>query len=217
MTDSLIRHQIYEQLRSDIMSCALSPGIEFREGELAGRFGVSKSPIRDALQRLEIEGLVEIQPRRGYKVAPISIADAEDILELRGILEAGAIRVIVARASDADLNALERLKVASTSDTKAFADYNREFHCAICRASGNARLAGSMGLLMDNYDRLCVVSLSANQDNSSTISDALEDHNTIVDAIRSRNAGAAIRASARHLKQSHDKIMRGLQNMPVVL
>lgn len=216
MTDTLMRHRIYEQLRADILSCALTPGLQFRENELAEKFGVSKSPIRDALQRLEIEGLIEIEPRRGHRVAPISIADAEDILDLREILEAGALRTIAARATDEELAALDALREANTRDMKAFAAYNRQFHLALCEASGNKRLASSMAGLMENYDRLCIVSLTSGRDEIGSMADALADHNVIIDALQARNAAAAVRASAKHVRKSRTKVMRGLENRPVV-
>jgi GntR family transcriptional regulator, rspAB operon transcriptional repressor len=80
----LLREQIYEQLRADIVNCDLPPGSEVREGELALRFGVSKSPVRDALMHLQREGLVTAHPRQGYRVAPVSLADVDDMFHLRG-------------------------------------------------------------------------------------------------------------------------------------
>ena len=216
MTDRLMRHRIYEQIRADILSCTLTPGLEFREGELAEKFGVSKSPIRDALQRLELEGLIEIEPRRGHRVAPISVADARDILDLREILEAGALRTIAARATDVQLNSLDELRTADTTDITAFAVYNRRFHLFLCELSGNRRLASSMAGLMENYDRLCIVSLSAGRDEASSMSDAIADHNVIIDALQARNAAAAVRASARHVKKSRAKVMRGLESRPII-
>ena len=217
MKDGLIRHQVYDRLRADILSCALPPGQEFRESELAEKFGVSKSPIRDALQRLELEGLVEIEPRRGHRVAPISVSDAEDILGLREVLEAGAVRMIVSEASDRELAELDRLRKAETSSLKAFAAYNRAFHQAICDATGNRRLAASAAALMEAYDRLCIVSLSsAGLPEVMSMSEALEDHNAIIDALQARNASAAVRASARHVKKSRQRVMRGLQARPIV-
>lgn len=217
MPDGLIRHKVYDRLRADILSCVLPPGSEFREGDLAEQFGVSKSPIRDALQRLEIEGLVEIEPRRGHRVAPISIADAEDILGLREILETGAIRTIVANASDGTLTGLDRLRDASTTDVRAFAAYNRNFHQAICEAAGNRRLSASVAGLMENYDRLCLVSLSSSGRSEGTnMAEALADHNEIIDALQARNAAAAVRASARHIKTSRRRVLRGLAARPIV-
>ena len=100
MSSDLMRDRIFEELREDIMSCDLQPGEELREVALAKKYGVSKSPIRDALQRLEFEGLIEIAPRQGHRIAPISISDAHDILDLREILETAVARRI---ASDASL------------------------------------------------------------------------------------------------------------------
>lgn len=217
MRDELIRHKVYDRLRADILSCALPPGQEFREGDLAEQFGVSKSPIRDALQRLDLEGLVEIEPRRGHRVAPISIADAGDILDLREILDAGAVRAIVAKASDATLAALDRLRQADTTDVEAFAAYNREFHQTICEAAGNRRLSATIAVLMENYDRLCIVSLSAaGRSEGLNMTEALSDHNKIIDALQARNAAAAIRASTRHIRTSRRRVMRGLEARPIV-
>lgn len=216
MSTRLIRHEVYDKLRNDILSCSLLPGEEFREGELVEKFGVSKSPIRDALQRLELEGLVEITPRRGHRVAPISIADAEDMLDMREILEAGALRLAIDRAKTADLKALDEFRTADTEDLAAFADYNRRFHMTLCKVSQNKRIATSMAQLMENYDRLCIVSLTSTRDQEGGMEEALADHNVIVEALQTRNITAAVRASAKHTKKSRTKIMRGLENRPVV-
>lgn len=216
MSNRLIRQFVYEKLREDILSCALSPGEEFREIELADKFGVSKSPIRDALQRLELEGLIEISPRRGHRVAPISVSDAEDMLDMREILEAGALRTIALRASDQTLADLDRFREANVRDLPSFAEYNRNFHMGLSEASGNRRLANSMAQLMENYDRLCIVSLTSTRDQAGGMEGALAEHNQIIDALQARNAAAAVRASARHLKQSRSSIMKGLENRPIV-
>ena len=217
MKDGLIRHKVYDRLRADILSCAIPPGQEFREGELAEKFGVSKSPIRDALQRLELEGLVEIEPRRGHRVAPISVADADDILGLREVLESGAVRMIAAEASDKALADLDRLREADTTDLKSFAIYNREFHQALCEATGNKRLSASAEALMEAYDRLCIVSLSSTGlPKVMSMTEALDDHNAIIDALQARNTAAAVRASARHVKKSRTSVMRGLEARPIV-
>ena len=159
MNISLIRHRVFDELRRDIFACDFLPGEELRESELAKRYGVSKSPIRDALQKLELEGLIEIEPRRGHRVAPISVGDAEDILELRAVLEGAALRKIVSEASDDDLASLDRFRQANTDDLAEFARYNRLFHSTLARMSGNDRLADTVEKLMENYGRLCLVSL----------------------------------------------------------
>ncbi len=76
----LLRDNVYESLRSDILTCRLAPGDDMREQELAERYAVSRQPVREALLRLEREHLVTVQPRQGYRVNPISLSDARDLL-----------------------------------------------------------------------------------------------------------------------------------------
>jgi len=216
MSAKLMRHQIFEQLRGDIMSCGLLPGEEVRESALAQKYGVSKSPIRDALQKLEWEGLVEIAPRQGHRVVPISISDARDILELREILEAAAVRKIVAEVKDDDLAALDSFRTTDISDLKSFVRYNRDFHTHIGTLSGNVRQSSAMRALMDNYERLCIVSLSSRQRESEAMSSALAEHNAIIDALQARDGRAAARLSVQHIRKSHGQVMRGLKNQQIV-
>jgi DNA-binding GntR family transcriptional regulator len=216
MSANLIRHRVFGQLRTDIMSCDLQPGSQVREGALAEKYGVSKSPVREALQRLEFEGLVEIAPRQGHRITPISISDAEDILELREILEAAASRQIAEKASDADLAALDEFRSCDLSSLKAFARYNRDFHARISDLSGNQRQSDTMCSLMDNYERLCIVSLSSRHQEAKTMHKALDDHNAIIDALQKRDARTAARLSTKHIRKSHRQIMSGLNSRPVV-
>ena len=216
MTAQLMRHRVFEELRADIMSCALQPGEEVRESELAERYGVSKSPIRDALQKLELEGLVEIVARRGHRVSQISIADARDILDLRIILEAAAVRRIASDATDAELAALDGFRRANTQSLKEFAGYNRAFHHHLSDLSGNRRLADTMKRLMENYDRLCVVSLSARRTETEAMKVALADHNRLIDALQARNGAAAARLSSKHVDRSRSHVLEGLNRRPVV-
>ena len=83
----LLRDNVYENLRSDILTCHFAPGHDMREQDLAERYAVSRQPVCEALLRLEREHLVTIQPRQGYRVNPISLADARDILRFRQALE----------------------------------------------------------------------------------------------------------------------------------
>ena len=87
----LLRDNVYENLRSDILTCRLAPGDDMREQELAERYAVSRQPVREALLRLEREHLVTVQPRQGYRVNPISLADARDLLRFRLALEPASI------------------------------------------------------------------------------------------------------------------------------
>lgn len=216
MQTGLIRHRIFDELRDAIMSCALQPGSELREGELAQQYGVSKSPIRDALQKLEFEGLVQIASRQGHRVVPISVGDAHDILDLRETLEQAAVKKIVAEAVNKDLESLNKFRVTDMATLRSFAAYNRDFHAEICRLAGNARQSAVMQSLMDNYERLCIVSLSSRRQQAAAMAAALKDHNDIIDALQARDGRKAARLSGKHIRKSQSQIMRGLNSRTVV-
>lgn len=213
---NLIRHKVLHIIRQDILSCEFQPGEELREAELAVRYSVSKSPVREALQRLEFEGLVETAPRRGHRVTQISISDARDILEMRETLEVAAARKMVREASDRDLSALDAYREADVGDIRAFATYNRSFHIGLAQASGNRRLADEMRRLLDAYERLCLVSLERLRAVSGDMRTALGDHCALIDALQSRDATKAARISQRHIRSSRTQIMKGLENRPIV-
>ena len=90
----LLREDIYEVLRSEVLSFRLSPGQEFREQDLAARYAVSRSPVRETLLRLAREGLVTVSPRQGYRVNPISVADAQHLFGFRLVLEPACAKAV---------------------------------------------------------------------------------------------------------------------------
>lgn len=83
----LFRDNIYDLLRDDILTCRFAPGADMREQDLAERYAVSRQPVREALLRLKREHLVTVQPRQGYRVNPISLADERDLLRFRLALD----------------------------------------------------------------------------------------------------------------------------------
>lgn len=202
-------------MRRDILSCRLAPGAELREQDLALRFGTSKSPVRDAMQKLEREGLVEIAPRQGHRVAPVSMADAGDLIDLRQVLEAAALRLATERAAERDLTALDRFREGDTTSVRAFADYNRAFHSELARLSGNARIAAELARLMEGYERMCVLSLS-DPSGPDWWARPLADHNAIIDALQARDAAQAQLASRRHAAWSEAAILRGLRSRAII-
>ena len=112
----LMRDGVYEKIRADILSCALVPGSAVYENELAQRYSVSKSPVRDALLRLQEHGLVEVLPRKGYRRCPISIADAHDLYEMRVLLEKASVRRACDEASDDQLVSLDKFREVGDGD-----------------------------------------------------------------------------------------------------
>ena len=103
----LLRDNVYESLRTDILTCRLAPGDDMREQELAERYAVSRQPVREALLRLEREHLVTVQPRQGYRVNPISLSDARDLLRFRLALEPACVSEAIENAPSDVLAALD--------------------------------------------------------------------------------------------------------------
>lgn len=201
----LLRDNIYDALRTAILTCALVPGQELREQDLAARYRVSRSPVRDALLRLEKERLVTVLPRQGYRVNPISLTDATEIFGLRLVMEPACAAAAAARPGSSDL---EGWRAQGDRD---FIAYNRGFHAAIADLSGNARMAAVAQDLVDQSDRLVRVSLS-----SPVVSDRgrlIAEHAAIIDAIQARDPAKAESLMRSHVAEARDRVLTALQNV----
>src|ERR1700754_1133684 len=155
----LLRENIYDLLRADILACRLAPGDEMREQDLAERYEVSRQPVRDALLRLQREHLVTVQPRQGYRVTPISLSDARDLLRFRLALEPACVAEAIESAPDSVLKSLDEFRRFS-GNHEDFIAYNRGFHTALAHASGNHRMAASLCDVIGQADRLGGVSVA---------------------------------------------------------
>ena len=217
----LMRSDIYGVIRREILSCAIPPGAEIRDADIAERFSVSRSPVRDALLRLEAEGLVVISPRKGYRASPISIADARDLFEFRAVLEAAYAANVAAEASDEAMRALDRFRSmrdyaeGEAAAAPSFVRYNREFHLAIAQLCANQRIRLSTIDLVEQFDRLVTVSISSNEAGSQR--DALiAEHCEIIDALQTRDGRRAGRILARHAGRARKRVMAALSRSPIV-
>lgn len=210
----LLREKVYGPLRADMISCRLAPGTEIRESELAARFGVSKSPVRDALMRLEREGLVITLPRQGYRVAPVSLADVQDMFHLRDALERACMERIVRRASDdqlAELEPFRRFEAAAWDG--GFVAYNREFHRTLARIAGNARMRGQLDDLIDQMERAVQLSLSSlKQGDPQSL---VDEHSQIIDALQARQLSRAQRLASRHVAEAGKRVMRAMSRVVI--
>jgi DNA-binding GntR family transcriptional regulator len=209
----LLRESAYAQLRAEILSCELPPGSEIREGELAARFQVSKSPVRDALMRLEREGLIITMPRQGYRVAPISIADVQDMFHLRAALERACMERIVRQASDAQLEMLGQFRRFDPDAwSGGFVAYNRAFHRSLAELATNTRMRDQLGELIDQMERAVRVSVSnVKKSNPDSL---VDEHCRIIDALQERKVKRAERLAEEHIsaaaKRVNDAISRFL-------
>ncbi len=205
----LLRETVYAQLRADMISCTLAPGTELREAELAERFGMSKSPVRDALMRLEREGLVITLPRQGYRVAPVSLSDVLDMFHLRAALERACVERIVLYASDTQLQALDTFRQFDAKTWEGgFIAYNRAFHRSLAHLGGNARMRDQLIDLIDLMERAVHMSLSniKKGDPQSLV----HEHSGIIDALQARATKRAQRLAEQHIQAAGKRVSNAI-------
>ena len=204
----LLRDNIYDALRGAILSCELQPGQELREQDLAARYEVSRSPVREALLRLEGERLVTVQPRQGYVVNPISLADAQDLFGLRLVLEPACAVAAAASAGKADLAALDRFR-SLDGDDSAFIAQNHDFHTTLARLSGNARMAAVTINLVEQSDRLIRLSVRSVLGHAAQL--LVGEHSAIVDALQARDGRGAQRRVRAHVRNAQTRVLAALR------
>ena len=201
----------YERIRHDIVRCALPPGAEFTETDLAERLEMSKTPVREALARLQFEGLVRTFPRRGYRIEPIRVSDINEIFDARIVLEAGAVGLAVQHISAAELDELDVLARAST-DSAYMVDFdhsqrvNNAFHESIALASRNTRLHRMVGQTITEFDRFFF--LEAQSD--APYPDGHVSHADIVAIMREGDAAKARDAMSTHINSMRSILIESL-------
>lgn len=218
---TLLRDDVYARIKRSVLTCELAPGAEMREQELAEGFGVSKSPVRDALHRLHMEGLIEVLPRKGYRVKTISLEDALELYEMRIILECACVERAARASSKSDLDALDVYRRGpDTHSQQEWIDYNREFHIAIASISGNNRLLGAAKDVIVAFDRLTSASVSQLQNVTTKGVAAFDEmdreHCEIIDALQARDAQAAMSIMQLHVQKSRTRFLESY-NSPLRL
>ena len=210
----LLRDNIYDALREEILTCRLLPGEDLREQDLAERYAVSRSPVREALLRLERDRLVSVHPRQGYRIAPISVAAARDLLGFRAVLEPACAIAAARHAGDGELTALQEA-AEFTGSAEEFIEYNRRFHVRLANAGGNRRIAGATHDLIGQADRLVRVSLGAIKGRDSE--QLVSEHVAIAAAIARRDGRGAARLVRAHLQAAEKRILAALRRQAVVI
>lgn len=199
--------EVAERLRQRIFAHELTPGTWIDEQKLAEQYGISRTPLREALKVLASEGLVELKPRRGCYVTEISRQDLDDIFPLMALLEGRCAAEAVQRAKPADIKALKNLHeqleaAAREGRIDAFFEANQEFHRKIQELSGNRWLLSVIQDLRKvlKLSRLHSLSLEGR------LQQSLDEHRGIMAALE---AGEGARAE----KSMHDHLLSGREAM----
>jgi len=178
----------YEAIREGILSRAYAPGTRLKEERLAAQIGVSRTPVREALRRLHIEGWVEFAPNQGAVVPAWTTADIEEIFAIRAMLEGYGAEMAARNASEAQIAEMRDICTAFEAEIanrkRGFLDrvgnYNRRFHRLIASASGGARLgpmvnqAIEMPLVMDTFQKFTEDELQRSATHHRELTQAIE-------------------------------------------
>ncbi|HZX33226.1 MAG TPA: GntR family transcriptional regulator [Rhodocyclaceae bacterium] len=206
--------EVAERLRQRIFAHELPPGTWIDEQKLAEQYGISRTPLREALKVLASEGLVELKPRRGCYVTEISAQDIDDIYPLMALLEGRCASEAVKRAKRADIDDLKAVhevleRSAVEGKIEAFFEANQEFHRKI------QELAGNRWLLTVIQDLRKVLKLSRMHSLSieGRLQQSLDEHRLIMAAILAGNAEQAEQAMHDHLLSGREALAR-MQDAP---
>ncbi len=206
-----LARRAYEALKHDILTCVLPPGAQIFEGELAARYGMSKTPVREALNLLGQEGLVQVLPRRGYLVAPITLRDVQEVFQLRLWLETAAAELAAEHITEEQLRRLRALVAVRYTyrDRASYARFlraNREFHVAVAEASGNRRLAAFVSKLLEDMERIIHLGL----DLRDSADEMAAEHAELVDALLRGDAALARQVVTVQLQNSRKRVLEAL-------
>ena len=190
-------------LRRMILDGELAPGASIGQTAAAQRLGVSRIPLREALKTLEAEGLVVHARHRGYAVAQLSLDELRENYRIRELLEAEAVTRAVERLTGPDVERLAALaqrveEAVAAGDLQSLPALNREFHFALFELCGMPRLLTILRTLWDATDAYRAVYLAG----AEHLHGVLHEHDSLVTAVRRRDAAAAVAALATHRRSA---------------
>ncbi len=207
-----LRDLVFAAMREAILSGKLKPGERLMEVQLAEEMGVSRTPVREAIRKLELEGLVVMVPRKGAYVAGLTLKDVAEVFEIRSSLEGLAAALAADRITDEEVEALDNI-LKEISDAVAKGDIDKvikkdgEFHQILFSASRNSRLVQMINNLKEQIDRFRVQSFS----NPVRLKNVLSEHKEIFDAIKQGNIENAEKLAKEHIYKVEYNVMNILR------
>jgi DNA-binding GntR family transcriptional regulator len=206
-----LRDRAYDTIKHRIITCAFRPGEYINELQLSALLKIGRTPVHQALDRLMIEGMVEVIPRKGVIVKPVSLNEVLQIIEVRLINEPYGARLAAEKGSDADLadiaDVLDRTRDSvAVRDVEKLMLLDREFHLLIARAAKNEVLIDLLRNLHERSLRFWFISL-----NAPTQHEAVQkEHGAIFSAVRRRDPDAAEAAMRRHIESFRTNVSQYL-------
>lgn len=203
-----LRDIVFNSLRKAILKGELIPGERLMEKQLAEKMGVSRTPIREAIRKLELEGLVIMVPRKGAEVAMITEQDITDVLEVRAALESFAVKMACSRMDQQNINDMLAVNdafmgAAKRNDVETVIKKDVEFHDTIYRATGNKKLIAMITNLQEQIYRFRVEYIRQMDDFSTLMS----EHEEIVNAIVNKDSLKAQEVATQHIENQEKAVI----------
>jgi len=193
---------VFDYLRGEIVSNSLPPGTKLSEVDIAGRFGVSRQPVRDAFSRLANQDLLLIRPQKPTEVRKFSLSKVTQARFVRLAIELEVVKSAcdvwdAGRAATLEKNLARQRQVIDAGDIEGFHDLDYNFHKLICEHSGNGMMFETIQFYKGKIDRLCMLSLGE----PSEASDLLQDHQELADALLASSKQDAEGVVRHHLSR----------------
>lgn len=207
-----LRDAVFETLREAILKGVLSPGQHLMEMQLAYQLGVSRTPVREAIRMLELEGLVVMIPRKGARVAAISEKSLCDVLEVRRALEELSVRLACSRMDRKDLEKLDAInqqfiKACQGDDVVQIARIDESFHGLIYEAADNDKLLQLLNQMQNQMYRYRIEYIKMKERRPILV----EEHKKIIHALAKKDEAAAIQAIRMHISHQEQNVMSEIQ------
>lgn len=207
-----LRDVIFNTIREAIISGELKPGERLMEVQLAEKMGVSRTPVREAIRKLELEGLVEMIPRKGAHVAEVSVKDIMDVLEVRASMDGLATSLASQRITPDEVKELNHVLsqfVTNVEKENVSGTIKKdvEFHDVIYRASRNDKLLQISNSLREQVHRFRIIYLKG----TGSTKDVIKEHEQIVEAIVTKDSQLAQKIAYDHIRKQEESIIKALK------
>jgi len=206
---SLATETIYKKIRRDIVTSKLNPGDRLKINDCAARHGTSATPVREALQKLTNEGLVENKPNSGFTVIRHTLKDLNELLQVRNILELAALSFSANKISEVQLNELEDVHApfsgCDDESLERYMDENRNFHYLLAKASGNEKLTELIGQILDRLGRFMVM---FGEDDKMA-----KNHQKIINYLRLKDFDGAKNELEQHVNSTKQFVLDAVINV----
>jgi DNA-binding GntR family transcriptional regulator len=204
---------VLDRLREAIVSGVLKPGERLMEVQLAEEMGVSRTPVREAMRKLELEGFVHTVPRKGVFVVEFTDKDIVDTFKVRLALELLAVELAMKNIADGDVELLngvleEEARSIEGEDPEGMVHTDERFHEAILQMSGNRQLVQIMGNLREQINRFRFVSLGG----KGRSTEVLVEHGRILEGLRAGDLKLALKKTAEHIENTQQALMAAIKS-----